>query len=231
MLELQNVELLRGQFRVYADFALPDGGTTAIIGESGAGKSTLFDLIAGFAQPTKGCVIWNGTDLAGLSPADRPVSILFQDNNLFPHLSVFRNVALGVTTRGKPEPGIRERIEGALSRVGLAGFGSRHPGDLSGGQRSRVALARALVRERPLVLLDEPFSALGPALKAEMLDLTKDVFDASGATVLMITHDPHDARRIAKNTLVIADGCVQGPFETRDLLNNPPESLQTYFGK
>ena len=119
----------------------------------------------------------------------------------------------------------------ALEQVGLGGFDARKPGALSGGQRSRVALARALVRSRPIVLLDEPFAALGPALKAEMLDLTATTLARPDTVVLMITHDPQDALRIADQTMIVSDGLVQMPRDTAGLFAAPPPDLQKYFGK
>ncbi|NRA98948.1 MAG: ATP-binding cassette domain-containing protein [Rhodobacteraceae bacterium] len=231
MLELQEVSVEHGSFKLRADVRIAPGNVTAFVGESGAGKSTLFGALSGFENLASGQILWSGTDIAPLPPAQRPVSILFQDNNLFPHLTVERNVALGLTTRARPGHETLDRVHEALEQVGLAGFGARKPGALSGGQRSRVSLARALVRSRPIVLLDEPFAALGPALKAEMLDLTATTLARPDTVVLMITHDPQDALRIADQTMIVSDGLVQMPRDTADLFASPPPDLQKYFGK
>ena len=118
----------------------------------------------------------------------------------------------------------------AIERVGLGGLDARKPAQLSGGQQVRVALARVLVQRQPLVLLDEPFAALGPALKAEMLDLVRDLMDETGATLLMVSHDPADARRIAPRTVLVADGRASPPRDTETLLSDPPEPLRRYLG-
>ena len=123
----------------------------------------------------------------------------------------------------------RERVAQSLDRVGLAGMGNRKPAALSGGQQSRVALARVLLRDKPLMLLDEPFAALGPGLKAEMLDLVAEIARDRGATVLMVTHDPKDAERLARQTILVAEGVAHAPQDTADLLANPPDSLLVYL--
>jgi thiamine transport system ATP-binding protein len=117
-----------------------------------------------------------------------------------------------------------------LDRVGLKGMESRKPAALSGGQQSRVALARVLVQARDILLLDEPFAALGPALKAEMLDLVAELAQESGATLLMVSHDPGDARRIADQVVLVAEGVAQAPQPTAELLDNPPPALKAYLG-
>lgn len=231
MLELDRIEINQDGFRLGADLAVPRGQKTAVIGPSGAGKSTLLATIAGFIAPCAGRILWEGREITGLPPGRRPVSILFQDQNLFPHLSVARNVALGLRPDLKLSRADWDRVDAALHRVGLEGMGNRKPGTLSGGQQGRVALARALIQARPLMLLDEPFSALGPALKAEMLDLVARIADETGATVLMVSHDPDDARRLASHTILVADGRALPPQDTGALLDNPPPALAAYLGK
>jgi thiamine transport system ATP-binding protein len=231
MLGLEGLSIRQGDFRLDADLALPERAICAIVGPSGAGKSTLLNVIAGFFAADRGRVLWNGRPIDHLPPGDRPVSIVFQDNNLFPHLTAFQNVALGMRPSLRLAPAETRQVEDALERVGLAGYGARRPGELSGGQQSRVALARVLVRGKPLVLLDEPFSALGPALRIEMLDLVKAVAADTGATVLMVSHDPDDARRIADLTIYLGEGRAHAPVPTDDLFLDPPEALAAYLGK
>jgi len=230
MLTFENVLLSQGDFALTVDMTLPKAEIIALIGPSGAGKSTLLSAIAGFFAPTRGRISWNGADLGGTAPGARPVSMLFQDNNLFPHLTAAQNVGLGLRPDLKLSPTQLAEVEAALEQVGLSGFSDRKPGALSGGQQSRVALARVLVADRPLVLLDEPFSALGPALKDEMLDLVKGKLHAAGKTVIMVTHDPADARRIADCAVLVADGVVTAPVSTATLLDNPPPALAAYLG-
>jgi thiamine transport system ATP-binding protein len=229
MLTLDGLHLRQGDFSLTAKLAFAPG-LTAIIGPSGGGKSTLLAALAGFLKPVAGAVLWDGVDLARKVPGDRPISMLFQDNNLFPHLSVAQNVGLGVDPRLKLDAPAWGRVSEMLASVDLAGFEDRLPAQLSGGQQSRVALARVLVAARPVVLLDEPFAALGPALKAEMLALVRATLVAKGQTVLMVTHDPEDARRFADAVCVIADGVVYPPRVTDDAFGDPSAALRDYLG-
>lgn len=231
MLTLDHLELQQGAFHLTADLQVATGAITAIIGPSGAGKSTLLSAIAGFLAPTAGKVLWDGIDLSALPPGKRPISILFQDQNLFPHLTVAQNLGLGLRPDLRLSAEDHQKIEAALGRVGLDGMSDRKPGSLSGGQQSRVALARALLRARPLLLLDEPFAALGPALTVEMLDMVRALATEVGTTVLMVSHDPSDARRIASQTILVAQGRAEPPAPTANLLDNPPLSLADYLGK
>lgn len=231
MLTLEGVVLAQDAFRLTADWSVPAGARVAIIGPSGAGKSTLLSAIAGFFAPVSGRISWDGQDLGPLSPGDRPVSMLFQDQNLFPHLTIAQNLGLGIAPNLRLSPADHARIAEALRRVGLQGFGTRKPSQLSGGQQSRAALARALLRARPVLLLDEPFAALGPALKDDMLDLVAEVAAETGALVLMVTHDPADAQRIAELTVLVADGRAEPPKPTAALFADPPPALQTYLGR
>ena len=230
MLTLDNLIIEQGDFRLSADLTIPAGARVAVIGPSGAGKSTLLSVIAGFFAATQGRVLWRGEDITRTDPGARPLSILFQDQNLFPHLSVTRNLALGLNPAGKVAAADRTRIETALIRAGLEGMGARKPGQLSGGQQSRAALARALLRARPMLLLDEPFAALGPALKAEMLGLVAQIAREQGTTVLMVSHDPEDARALCPQTVLVADGVALPPQDTQSLLDHPPPSLRAYLG-
>jgi len=230
MLTFEGVRLAQGAFEMTADIALPEGKVVALIGPSGAGKSTLLAAIAGFLAPKSGRISWQGNDLKGLSPGARPVSMLFQDNNLFPHLTALQNVGLGVRPDLRLTVDDKAACHEALAQVGLDGFADRKPGALSGGQQSRVALARVLVADRPVVLLDEPFAALGPALKDEMLDLVKVKLNGAGKTVIMVTHDPADARRISELAVLVAEGQAMQPVATDVLLDNPPEALASYLG-
>ena len=218
----------RGDFRLSADLAVEKGARVAVMGPSGAGKSTLLEAVAGFL-PVEGRMTWEGRPLAG-PPGARPVAMLFQDGNLFPHLTIARNAGLGIRPDGRLPAPERARVEEALARVGLEGLGDRRPAQLSGGQRGRAALARVLLMRRPLLLLDEPFAALGPALKAEMLALVAEVAGALGATLLMVTHDPDDARAIAEGVIVVADGRAEPPRPTEALLADPPPALRRYLG-
>lgn len=223
MLTLERVTATQGSFALSADVTFGAGRVTAIIGPSGGGKSTLLAAIGGFI-PVQGRVLWDGAPLPG-SPAKRPVAVMFQDNNLFPHLTIAQNVGLGLRPSLARAPG----AEDALAAVGLGGMGARKPAELSGGQQSRAGLARVLLSERPIVLLDEPFAALGPGLKAEMLDLVRARL--TGRTVLMVTHDPSDARRIADDACLVADGQLSAPVSMGEFMDNPSETLRQYLAQ
>jgi thiamine transport system ATP-binding protein len=231
VLQLDHLILTQGGFRLTADWSASPGQRIAIIGPSGAGKSTLLSAIAGFFPAKAGAVQWNGQDLGGVAPGQRPVTILFQDQNLFPHMTVAQNLGLGLRPDLRLLPEDRTRVDDALTRVDLQGFGPRRPAQLSGGQASRAALARALLQARPILLLDEPFAALGPALRAEMLALVREVATETGALVLMVTHDPEDARALGGDTCFVADGVAHAPVETAKLLADPPAALQDYLGR
>lgn len=230
MLTLDNLLLEQGDFRLSADLTVTKGARVAVMGPSGAGKSTLLAAIAGFLAPARGRILWSGTDITRLAPGARPLSILFQDQNLFPHLSVAQNIGLGLDPKLRLGPAEHARIEAALAQVGLDGMARRKPAELSGGQQSRVALARTLLRDRPLLLLDEPFAALGPALKAEMLGLVAGIASAQGTTVLMVSHDPADARSLCPETILVAEGRALPPQPTAPLLDSPPPALRAYLG-
>lgn len=230
MLQLDHLTLVEGAFRLHANWSCDRGSRIAIMGPSGAGKSTLLSAIAGFFTPSEGRILWDGQDLGPVAPGDRPMTILFQDQNLFPHLTVAQNLGLGLRPDLRLSPGELARIDEALARVGLAGLGARRPAQLSGGQASRAALARALLRARPILLLDEPFAALGPALRQEMLALVGQVADETGATVLMVTHDPADALALGGHLAFVADGQVAPPQPTEALLRDPPPALRDYLG-
>ena len=230
MLRFDGAEVRQAGWTLRADLMIPERAVTAVIGPSGAGKSTLLNAVAGFQPLSAGRILWRGTDISALHPSKRPVAMIFQDNNLFTHLTAVENVALALTQKTRIGAEARSRAEAALHRVGLDGLGDRKPGQLSGGQQSRVALARVLLQARPLLLLDEPFSALGPALRAEMLDLVRTVATELQATVMIVTHDPADARRIAPQTVTVLDGVAAPPRDTSTLLDAPPPDLQDYLG-
>lgn len=230
MLELQNLSATLGDFHLQADLSVDPGSRVAVIGASGSGKSTLLSLIAGFLVPDRGRVLWEGRDITNLAPGRRPVSVLFQDQNLFPHLTAAQNVGLGLRPDLRLNDAQQCRVSQVLADVGLEGMEGRKPASLSGGQQSRVALARVLLRARPILLLDEPFAALGPALKSEMLDLLARIAGETDATVLMVSHDPADARRFAPQTIVIEDGRAHPPRPTGPLLDDPPPGLRAYLG-
>ncbi|MEM1235264.1 MAG: ATP-binding cassette domain-containing protein [Pseudomonadota bacterium] len=227
MLTLEAVRFTRGDFGLSADWSLEAGARCAVLGPSGGGKSTLLSLIAGFEVPASGRVSHNGRAMPE-APGARPLSILFQEANLFPHLSVAQNVGLGLDPRLKLSASDKARVGDVLWRVGMSDLASRKPGALSGGQRARTALARVLLRARPILLLDEAFSALGPALKAEMFALMDETL-APETILMMVTHDPDEAAKMDQ-IVVVDDGLAAAPQEASPLLADPPPGLRAYLG-
>lgn len=227
MLTLEQLRLSQGDFTLTADWSA-GSDVTAIIGPSGGGKSTLLAAVAGFLVPTSGRVLWNGADLTTWSPGKRPISVLFQDNNLFPHLTIAQNVGLGLRPDLRLDPIQIAAVDAILDDVGLAGMGTRKPAALSGGQQSRAALARVLLADRPVVLLDEPFAALGPGMRSEMLALMRAKL--AGRCILMVTHDPSDARDVADQIVLVSDGIATDPVATQDIFDHPPPALKAYLG-
>ncbi len=230
MLHFDKAEFDNGGFRLSADWQVPAGTKLALIGPSGAGKSTLLAGLAGFVPCIQGAVRCDGVDLAGLAPGTRPLTMLFQDHNLFPHLTVAQNVGLGLAPNLHLDAAQHAAVNKVLGRVGLEALGDRKPSALSGGQASRVALARALLRARPLLLLDEPFAALGPGLKAEMLDLVSELLQGTETTLIMVTHDPRDAQKLADQTVFVDQAVAQLPQETGAFFANPSDALARYIG-
>jgi thiamine transport system ATP-binding protein len=230
MLRLEGAQIVQGNFVMTGDMALEQGQKYAVIGPSGAGKSTLLAALCGFIPLAQGRLCWHDADLTGAAPGARPMTMLFQDNNLFPHLTVTQNVGLGIRPDLRLRAQDKAKVEDALGRVGLHDHADKKPGALSGGQQSRAALARVLVQARPWLLLDEPFAALGPALRNEMLDLVQDLVGQTGAGLIMVTHAPEDVRRIADQVIFVAGGVAEAPQPAQALMDNPPPELRAYLG-
>lgn len=231
MIRLDRLRFRYEEMDMAFEAIFPEASFTAVIGPSGSGKSTLLNLIAGFETPQSGHVLIGGQDVTELPPDQRPVNMIFQDNNVFAHLSVWQNVALGVSSSLKLGADQKRRVDAALKEVGLASLSERKPGEVSGGERQRVAVARALVRDRPVLLLDEPFAALGPALRRDMLDLVKAMQKAKGLTVLMVTHQPEDAEYAASHTAYLENGRLLALKPTADLFAATDlPGLQAYLG-
>jgi thiamine transport system ATP-binding protein len=185
------------------------GEVTAIIGPSGAGKSTLLDLIAGFLQPVGGMLTLDGRDLLPLPPEKRPVSILFQSETLFDHLSAGRNVALGLPPKTSHET-VRRRIAEALAEVNLPDIAGQRAATLSGGQKQRVALARTLLRDRPVLLLDEPFSALDDDTRVTVRGLVGTLTARHAWTTILVSHHADDVQALAARRYRIEAGRLVG---------------------
>ena len=230
MIAVENAVIARGGFTLTASLSVPAGEICAVIGPSGSGKSTLLEAVAGFLPVSSGSIRVDGTEIAALPPAERPVTLLFQENNLFPHLDVARNTGLGLRPSLSLTAAEKRAVADALGEVGLGDYGARLPAELSGGQRQRAGLARALLRDKPVLLLDEPFAALGPALRQEMLALIERLVRERSLAVLMITHTPEDARAIAGLTAVCMKGRIDGARKTAKVFADPSPELAAYLG-
>ena len=232
MIELSHVTFRYEDMEMRFDAQFQTASFTAVIGPSGGGKSTLLNLIAGFEAPESGRVLIDGQDVTALPPDQRPVSMIFQDNNVFAHLDLWQNVALGVSASLKLDAAQKARVDAALAEVGLGALMHRKPGEVSGGARQRVAGARALVRDRPVLLLDEPFAALGPALRRDMLDLVSSMQRARGLTVVMVTHQPEDALAAASHTAFLENGHIVALRPTAELFAAKDlPGLRDYLGR
>ncbi len=230
-IELKDLRFAFPSVEMRFDLCIAHGALTIVTGPSGSGKSTLLNLIAGFEMPISGNVILMGEDVTTLGPSKRPVAMLFQDHNLFAHLTVEANVGLGIKANLKLSADERRKVRDALKRVGLDGKAARLPGELSGGERQRVAFARILVQNRPILLLDEPFASLGPALRLEMTELLADLQHERQLTVLAVTHHPAEWKGKADQFVFVDGGHItaQGPMEELGL---PHENaaINAYLG-
>ncbi|MGP1953051.1 MAG: thiamine ABC transporter ATP-binding protein ThiQ [Arsenophonus sp. ET-KM2-MAG3] len=179
-----------------------------ILGPSGAGKSTLLNLIAGFQYPKRGEIWLNNQNHTFTSPTKRPVSILFQENNLFSHLTVWQNIALGISPNLHLKQSQHREVKQIIEQVSLNNCITRLPSQISGGQRQRTALARCLLRKKPILLLDEPFSSFDPKLRNEMLVLLKQVSNERQLTLLIVSHSLEDVSKIAGRCIIVAEGKI-----------------------
>ncbi len=191
--------------RYELSFTAAPGEITAVSGQSGAGKSTLLDLIAGFLTPTSGTLTLNGTDLLPLPPEQRPISILFQSETLFDHLSAGRNLAFGMP-RGTPREEAPRRIASVLIEVGLPGIEAQRAATLSGGEKQRVALARTLLRDRPILLLDEPFSALDDSTRTTVRELVRGLTERHRWITILVSHHADDIEALAARRYRLDEG-------------------------
>ena len=208
MITLKHVHYAYPPMPMYFDLQLNRAEKTAVIGASGAGKSTLLNLIAGFEYAASWEIWLNGENHTATEPYQRPVSMLFQDNNLFNHLSVAENIALGLKPSLSLNKTEQQQVTDVAEQVGLEHYLSRLPQQLSGGQRQRVALARTLLRNRPILLLDEPFSALDPELRQEMLQLVDTICCQKQLCLLLVTHQLSEVINIMQRVIRIDNGRI-----------------------
>ena len=205
------------------------GEIFALLGSSGCGKSTLLRLLAGFETPTSGRISLNGQDLLKLAPHERPLNMMFQSYALFPHLTVWDNIAFGLKREGLPKAQIADRVEAMLKLVQLPQFAPRKPHQLSGGQQQRVALARSLARQPALLLLDEPLGALDKKLREETQIELVHILKSVGVTCVMVTHDQEEAMTMANRIAVMSEGRILQVGPPRDIYENPASRFVADF--
>ena len=229
-LAIKDLVFCQSNWRLEIDAHIEKNSCTAVIGRSGAGKSTLLSLIAGFETPESGDIVIDDKNVTQLVPASRPVTMLFQENNLFAHLTIWQNIGLGIHPGLKLSKNDKDQIDEAIATVGLEGLEERLPGKVSGGERQRAALARCICQNRPIWLLDEPFNSLDPALRQEMGGLVDQLRRDHQLTVLLVSHNPQEAAEISDNALFLENGRIFEHGKLEDLLEQPatPE-LNTYL--
>jgi iron(III) transport system ATP-binding protein len=214
---------------VTVDLGVKAGEFFTLLGPSGCGKSTLLRMIAGFVQPTSGRVRFGEKDVTSLPPHKRGTGMVFQNYALFPHMSVGENVAYGLKLRKVSRSDRQRRVDRALERVGLTGYGSRRIDQLSGGQQQRVALARAIVIEPEVLLLDEPLSNLDAKLREETRMQIRDVQKSAATTAIYVTHDQSEAMAMSDRIAVLADGRAHQIDTPRNIYRQPATAFVARF--
>lgn len=222
MIRMEHLDKRFGDRTVLKDLSLevPRGDFAILFGPSGAGKTLLLSILAGLEQPTAGRVILGGRDMARVPPERRPVTMVFQRHALFPHLSVFENVAFSLRARGQRGADMKRRVAELLALTGLEAFADLKPGVLSGGQCQRVAFARALASDAEVVLFDEPLNSLDRELRASLMNELKRLHRARGFTALYVTHSVEEAVELGDRVYLLKDGRVPrscAPLELKRL--------------
>ncbi|MCY7314614.1 MAG: polyamine ABC transporter ATP-binding protein [Rubrivivax sp.] len=200
---------------------IAQGEIFALLGSSGCGKSTLLRMLGGFETPTSGRIVLDGQDLADLPPYQRPMNMMFQSYALFPHLSVWSNIAFGLQREGLPRAQVAERVDAMLKLVQLQKFAQRKPHQLSGGQQQRVALARSLAKQPRMLLLDEPLGALDKKLREETQIELVNIIEQVGVTCVMVTHDQDEAMTMASRIAIMSEGRLLQVGPPGDLYETP----------
>ncbi len=211
------------------NLSIAQGGYTVLLGPSGGGKTTLLRLLGGFIRPTAGKILLHGRDVSGLPPNQRPTTMVFQSYALFPHMNVEKNVGYGLKIQKKTKTDIAASVERILSLVGLEGYNKRMPHELSGGQQQRVQLARSLVLERDILLLDEPLAALDAKLRKDMCIELKRIQEKIGITFVHVTHNQEEAMTIADRIAIIADGKIVEEGSPREIYERPQRKFTAAF--
>ena len=203
------------------NLTVADGELVCLLGPSGSGKSTLLRMVGGFETPSGGVIAIDGEDVTRMPPEKRPTGMVFQSHALWTHMNVFKNLAFGLKLRRVPRDEIKRRVDAVLELVGLGGFGGRHVTQLSGGQQQRVALARSLVLEPKILLLDEPFASLDQHLRERLREEVRDIQQRLGITTLFVTHGQDEALSMADRIVVMRDGKMEQVAPPDELYRQP----------
>jgi ABC-type Fe3+/spermidine/putrescine transport system ATPase subunit len=230
-IKIENVNKSFGTNHVLKDISFEgkEGEILAILGPSGCGKSTLLNLIAGLENLDSGRVLWNEHDLAEVPVYKRGFGLMFQDYALFPHMNVNKNVAFGLEMEKLPEVEINEKVRSALDLVSLEGFGERDVNQLSGGEQQRVALARSIVPQPRLLMLDEPLGSLDRALRERLLKDLKKILRSTSQTAIYVTHDQEEAFTIADRVVVMNEGRIVQIGTPIEIYNQPASLFVARF--
>ncbi len=232
IIELKNItKTFKDGFEAVKDFNLEveKGSFVTFLGPSGCGKTTTLRMIAGFDTPTEGEILLNGKDISKLPPNKRPINTVFQRYALFPHLNVIDNIAFGLKLKKLPKDEIRKKVKKALEIVDLEGFEKRKIQTLSGGQQQRIAIARAIVNEPEILLLDEPLGALDLKMRKEMQLELKSMHDKLGITFIYVTHDQEEALTMSDKIVVMNEGKIQQTGTPEDIYNEPKNAFVADF--
>jgi putative spermidine/putrescine transport system ATP-binding protein len=223
VLDIKGVAKRFGTVRAVDDFALTvdDGELVCLLGPSGSGKSTLLRMVGGFERPTTGSITIDGDEIMDLPPERRPTGMVFQSHALWSHMNVFKNIAFGLKLRRLPRDEINRKVEAVLELVGLSGYGRRLTHQLSGGQQQRVALARSLVLEPKILLLDEPFASLDQHLRERLREEVRDIQQRLKITTLFVTHGQDEALALADRIVVMRDGRTEQIARPAEVYREP----------
>ena len=204
-LSASKCQIKNGEFSVQCDFSVEIGNHLSLFGPSGSGKSSVLLGFAGFLPIVNGDLVYDDKSISKIEPKDRPFDLLFQENNLFPHLTVSRNILLGLGAKAKMDLQNSHIVNEILDLVGLYKERNRLPQDISGGQRSRAAIARSLIRKKPILLLDEPFAALDFELKNEILALLLHITRKNNLSIILVSHDPRDVQYLGGDVVLFSE--------------------------
>ncbi len=231
MIEAREIVKRFGDFTALAGVSVdvPTGSLTALLGPSGSGKSTLLRVIAGLERPDSGLVSLDGEDVTRLPPQSRGVGFVFQHYAAFKHMTVWDNVAFGLTIRRRPRSEIKQRVTELLELVQLTGLAKRYPAQLSGGQRQRMGLARALAVDPKVLLLDEPFGALDARVRQELRLWLRRLHDETHTTTVIVTHDQEEAMDVADRVVVMSAGHIEQTAPPRELYDHPANEFVMSF--